>query len=128
MQGRLKAPALDGPWRADITATQSGSPLALTVSTSKYRSRKPLKISASISPRGDSGFMWAFDGEALRDDGKVTGRLIVQPARQPNGKANPLNANLQVRVSGDVIADFDMVNLQNIDSPQTSLPKTLFWK
>ncbi|MEO1162067.1 MAG: AsmA family protein, partial [Pseudomonadota bacterium] len=109
VQGRLKAPALDGPWRADITATQAGSPLALTISTSKYRRGKPLKVSAAISPRGDAGFMWAFDGETLRDDGKVTGRVTVQPARQPNGKANPLNANLQVRVSGDVTADFDMV-------------------
>lgn len=115
VQGRLKAPALDGPWRADITATQSGSPLALTISTSKYRSGKPLKVSASISPRGDAGFMWAFDGETLRDDGKVTGRVTVQPARQPNGKANPLNANLQVRVSGDVTADFDLVKLENIE-------------
>ncbi|WP_108881276.1 AsmA family protein [Anderseniella sp. Alg231-50] len=115
VQGRLKAPALDGPWRADITATQAGSPLALTISTSKYRRGKPLKVSAAISPRGDAGFMWAFDGETLRDDGKVTGRITVQPARQPNGKANPLNANLQVRVSGDVTADFDMVKLDNIE-------------
>lgn len=115
VQGRLKAPALDGPWRADITATQAGSPLALTISTSKYRKGKPLKVSAAISPRGDAGFMWAFDGETLRDDGKVTGRVTVQPARQPNGKANPLNANLQVRLSGDVTADFDMVKLDNIE-------------
>ena len=115
VEGRLKAPALDGPWRADITATQAGSPLALTISTSKYRKGKPLKVSAAISPRGDAGFMWAFDGETLRDDGKVTGRVTVQPARQPNGKANPLNANLQVRLSGDVTADFDMVKLDNIE-------------
>ncbi|MGI9512094.1 MAG: AsmA family protein, partial [Anderseniella sp.] len=115
VQGRLKAPALDGPWRADITATQSGSPLALTISTSKYRRGKPLKVSAAISPRGDAGFMWAFDGETLRDDGKVTGRVTVQPARQPNGKANPMNANLQVQVSGDVTADFDLVRLENIE-------------
>lgn len=115
VEGRLKAPALDGPWRADITATQAGSPLSLTVSTSKYRKGKPLKVSAAISPHGDAGFMWAFDGETLRDDGKVTGRVTVQPARQPNGKANPLNANLQVRVSGDVTADFDMVKLENIE-------------
>jgi uncharacterized protein involved in outer membrane biogenesis len=114
VEGRLKAPALDGPWRADITAIQSGSPLALTVSTSKYRNGEPLKVSAAISPRGDAGFMWAFDGETLRDDGKVTGQVTVQPARQPNGKANPLNANLQVRVSGDVTADFDLVKLDNI--------------
>ena len=114
VEGRLKAPALDGPWRADITAIQSGSPLALTVSTSKYRKGEPLKVSAAISPRGDAGFMWAFDGETLRDDGKVTGQVTVQPARQPNGKANPLNANLQVRVSGDVTADFDLVKLDNI--------------
>jgi len=115
VEGRLKAPALDGPWRADITATQAGSPLALTISTSKYRKGKPLKVSAAVSPRGDAGFMWAFDGETLRDDGKVTGRVTVQPARQPNGKANPLNANLQVRLSGDVTADFDMVKLDNIE-------------
>lgn len=115
VEGRLKAPALDGPWRADITATQAGSPLALTISTSKYRKGEPLKVSAAISPRGDAGFMWAFDGETLRDDGKVTGRVTVQPARQPNGKANPLNANLQVRVSGEVTADFDMVKLDNIE-------------
>lgn len=115
VEGRLKAPALDGPWRADITATQAGSPLALTISTSKYRKGKPLKVSAAISPRGDAGFQWAFDGETLRDDGKVTGRVTVQPARQPNGKANPLNANLQVRLSGDVTADFDIVKLDNIE-------------
>ena len=114
VEGRLKAPALDGAWRADISAIQSGSPLALTVSTSKYRNGEPLKVSAAISPRGDAGFMWAFDGETLRDDGKVTGQVTVQPARQPNGKANPLNANLQVRVSGDVTADFDLVKLDNI--------------
>lgn len=115
VQGRLKAPALDGPWRADITATQAGAPLALTISTSKYRRGKPLKVSAAISPRGDAGFLWAFDGETLRDDGKVTGKVTVQPARQPNGKANPLNANMQVRVSGDVTADFDLVKLENIE-------------
>lgn len=115
VQGRLKAPALDGPWRADIIAMQSGSPLAVTVSTSKYRPGKPLKVSAAISPRGDAGFQWAFDGETLRDDGKVTGRVTVQPARQPNGKANPLNANLQMRLSGDVTADFNIVNLENIE-------------
>lgn len=115
VEGRLKAPALDGPWRADITATQSGSPLALTISTSKYRKGEPLKVSAAISPRGDAGFMWAFDGETLREDGKVTGRVTIQPARQPNGKANALNANLQVRLSGDVTADFDLVKLDNIE-------------
>ncbi len=115
VEGRLKAPALDGPWRADITATKSGSPLALTVSTSKYRTGEPLKVSAAISPRGDAGFQWAFDGETLRDDGKVTGRVTVQPARQPSGKANPLNAKWQVRMSGDVVADFDMVTLDNIE-------------
>ena len=65
VEGRLKAPALDGPWRADITATKSGSPLALTVSTSKYRTGEPLKVSAAISPRGDAGFQWAFVGRAL---------------------------------------------------------------
>ncbi len=115
VEGRLKAPALGGPWRADITASQSDEPLAVTVSTSKYRTGEPLKVSASISPRGDSGFLWAFDGETLRDDGKVTGKVTVRPARQPSGKANPLNASWQVHVSGDVIADFDKVDLSNIE-------------
>ncbi len=115
VQGRLKAPALGGPWRADITATQSGAPLAVTVSTGKYRQGEPLKVSAAISPRGDSGFLWAFDGETLREDGKVTGQVTVRPARQPNGKANPLNASWQVHMSADVTADFDKVELARIE-------------
>ncbi len=115
VQGRLKAPALGGPWRADLTATQSDAPLTVTVSTSKYRPGESLKVSASISPRGDSGFLWAFDGETLRDDGKVTGKVTVRPARQPNGEANPSDANWQVHLSGDVVADFDKVELTNIE-------------
>ncbi|MGB7205756.1 MAG: AsmA family protein [Anderseniella sp.] len=115
VQGKLKAPNLDGPWRADISAEQSGSPIELTVSTSKYREGEPLKVSASITPSGDNGFLWSFDGEALRPDNTVTGRITVQPARQSSGKANPLNSTWQMRLTSDVTADFDTVKLDNIE-------------
>jgi uncharacterized protein involved in outer membrane biogenesis len=115
LEGRLKAPTLEGPWRADLSAEQSGTPLSLTVSTSKYRKGEPLKVSAAITPSGDNGFLWAFDGETLRDDGKVTGRINIQPARQTTGKANPLNAQWQVKLSGDVVADFDAIKLSKIE-------------
>ena len=115
LQGRLKAPSLDGPWRADLTAEQSGSPLKMTVSTSKYREGKPLKVSAAITPTGNGGFLWSFDGETLRDDGKISGRLSIRPAARSNGKADPLNSQWQVELSADVEADFDTIALTKIE-------------
>ncbi len=115
IEGRLKAPALDGPWRADITGTHSGAPIELTVSTGKYQDGEPLRMSVAVTPSGSNGFMWAFDGEALRPDGKVAGKINVRPARQNSGKANPLNTQWQIAMSGDLSADFDKVKMDNIE-------------
>ncbi len=122
VHGRLSAPALDGPWRIQLNAEQTGTPFTLSASTGKYRSGSPLNVSVSITPRDDSGFIWSFDGEALRDDGQVTGKLTVAPAGVSGGKANPLDSIWQVRITSDIAASFDAVALRNIEvAPATDL-------
>ncbi len=122
VNGRLSAPALDGPWRIQLDAAQAGTPFGLSASTGKYRPGKPLNIAVSIIPKDDTGFTWSFDGETLREDGNVTGKLTVAPAVLAGGKANPLNSLWQVRVTSELTADFDRVSLRKIEVvPATDL-------
>jgi uncharacterized protein involved in outer membrane biogenesis len=122
VNGRLSAPALDGPWRIQLDAQQGGTPFTLSASTGKYRRGTPLNVAVSIIPNDDTGFTWSFDGEALRDDGKVTGKLTLAPAGVSGGKANPLDSIWQVRITSDITADFDTVALRNIEVvPATDL-------
>jgi hypothetical protein len=72
--------------------------------------------------RRDAGFSWTFDGEALRDDGDIKGRLIVTPAVLAGGKSNPLDSLWQIRLTGNLTANFDTVKLRNIEVvPATDL-------
>jgi hypothetical protein len=122
VNGKLSAPALDGPWRVRLEADQQGTPFAFNASTGKYRAGKPLNVSVSISPKRDAGFSWTFDGEALRDDGDIKGRLIVTPAVLAGGKSNPLDSLWQIRLTGNLTANFDTVKLRNIEVvPATDL-------
>lgn len=122
VNGRLSAPALDGPWRIQLDAQQSGTPFTVSASTGKYRAGAPLNVAVSIIPGNDSGFTWSFDGEALRDDGQVTGKLTVAPAVLSGGKANPLDSVWQVRITSDIAASFDTVAMRNIEvAPATDL-------
>jgi hypothetical protein len=122
VSGRLSAPALDGPWRVRLDAGQDGTPFSLNASTGKYRPGEPLNVSVSITPRDDTGFSWTFDGETLRDDGTVKGRLIVAPALLAGGKSNPLDSIWQIRLTSNLTADFDSVRLRDIEVvPATDL-------
>lgn len=122
VNGKLSAPALDGPWRVRLEADQQGTPFAFNASTGKYRPGKPLNVSVSISPKRDAGFSWTFDGEALRDDGDIKGRLIVTPAVLAGGKSNPLDSLWQIRLTGNLTANFDTLKLRDIEVvPATDL-------
>jgi uncharacterized protein involved in outer membrane biogenesis len=120
--GKLSAPALDGPWRIRLQADQQGTPFALNASTGKFRTGKPLNVSVSIAPRRDAGFTWTFDGEAFRDDGDIKGRLSVAPAVLAGGKSNPLDSLWQIRLTGNLTANFDSLKLRGIEVvPATDL-------
>ncbi len=122
VSGRLSAPALDGPWRVRLDAGQDGTPFTLNASTGKYRPGEPLNVSVSITPSDDTGFSWTFDGETLRNDGTVQGRLIVAPAVLSGGKSNPLDSIWQVRLTSTLTADFDSIRLRGIEVlPATDL-------
>ena len=122
VNGRLSAPALDGPWRIRLDAGQNGIPFSLNASTGKYQPGSPFNVALSITPRDESGFSWSFDGETLREDGKVKGRLTVAPAVHAGGKSNPLDSLWQVRLTSNLTADFDTVELRGVEVlPATDL-------
>ena len=114
VEGTVSAPSLQGPWRAQLVGTQEGNRLLVNVSTGKRRPKKPLNFHVSVTPQDDVGFVWEVDGETLRDDGKIKGKLSIAPHATADGRENPLNSAWQIRFVSDLEADFDNVRLDNI--------------
>ncbi|MFW6076247.1 MAG: AsmA family protein, partial [Hyphomicrobiales bacterium] len=117
LAGSLTAPSLGGPWRMRATASHAGAPFEINLSTGKILSGGATRVGLRLSPVGDAGVIYSFDGEVGRPEGKsLKGAIKVMPTASERGKDDAETGIPRFEVKADIEADFDRVTVTDIEA------------
>jgi hypothetical protein len=112
LDGKLSAPSLSGPWRANFTGAWNDVPLDVTVNTAEWLGEGPLKFGFKVAPQDGVTPALVFDGE--QDDGHLKGKVGLQPSPREDGRQGLEGKFKPLQAQATLDASFDAVDLQDI--------------
>lgn len=112
LAGKISAPALVGPWRANLAGAISDVPLEIAVTTAAWPGQGPFKFGFKIAPQDGVTPTLVFDG--AQDAGHMIGTVGLQPSPREDGRQGLEGQFRPLKAQATLDATFDTVNLDAI--------------
>lgn len=122
----LSAQTVLGPWKAKGTIQYKDMPIAIGISTGRYRAGDPFKFGVRLSPVDGNGLVYSFDGDYdASAEAVVTGSIKAEPYVSEDGKGDsqsqmrPFALKAKVKLKDDS-ALLDGIEIAPADPQQTA--------
>lgn len=112
LDGKISAPALVGPWRANFNGALSDVPLEISITTAAWPGDGPFKFGFKFAPQDGVTPALVFDG--AQDAGHLIGTVGLQPSPREDGRQGLEGQFKPLQMQATLDATFDTVALDAI--------------
>jgi hypothetical protein len=112
LDGKLSAPGLHGPWKANFTGAWNDLPLGISVSTAEWAGDGPLKFGFKLLPQDGVTPGLVFDG--AQENGRLKGDIGIQPSPREDGRQALEGGFKPLQAKASIDANFDSFDLADI--------------